>query len=136
MSPQKRRGLVKFSRQFAAAVLVVTATAFIGVAIEHSPVSQAIAPHETGNEKAQVIQRGGRAFVEMKTPNGDYLRQLPAGLSGPGQRGRGGSGSPPNWQLWRNVALIVVLIALVATATAGLDRVSRSARRIRHSARA
>ena len=135
MSTRKRHGLVKFCRQFAAAVVVVTAMAFIGVGIEHSPVSQAMAPHGTGGAKAQLIERGGHAFAEIKTPNGERLRQLPAGLSGPGQRGRGGSGSPPNWQLWRNVALIIVLIALVAVATAGLDQVRRSSRRVRQSAR-
>ena len=136
MSTRKRHGLVKFCRQFAAAVTVVTAMAFIGVGIEHSPVSQAMAPHGTGDAKAQTIERGGHAFAEIKTPNGERLRQLPAGLSGPGQPARGGSGSPPNWQLWRNVALIIVLIALVAAATAGLDQVRRSSRRVRRSARA
>ena len=136
MSTQKGHGLVKFCRQFAAALVVVTALAFIGVAIEHSPMSQAIAPHETGAGKAQIIKRGGHAFAEIKAPNGELLRRLPAGLSGPGLRGRGGSGSPPNWQLWRNVVLIVVLIAVVAAATAGLDHVRRTSRRVRHSARA
>ena len=136
MSPRRRHGLVKFCRQFAAAVLVVTATAFIGVAIEHSPVSQAIAPHVTGGDKAQIIERDGHAFVEIRSPKGEVFRQLPAGLSSPGQRGRGGSGSPPDWQLWRNVVLIIILIALVAGATAGLDRVRRSSRRVRQSTRA
>ncbi len=136
MSTRKGRGLAKFCRQFAAALVVVTAVAFIGVAIEHSPVSQAIAPHETGGDKAKIIERGGHAFAEIKTPNGELLRQLPVGFSGPGQRGRGGSGPPPDWQLWRNVVLIIVLIALVAAATAGLDKVRRTSRRLRQSARA
>ena len=129
MSTRKWHGLVKFCRQLVAAMMVVTAMAFIGVAIEHSPASQAIAPHETGTDKAHIIERGGHTFAEIKTPNGELLRQLPAGLSGPGQRRRGGSGSPPNWQLWRSVVLIIVLIALIAAATAGLDQVRRSSRR-------
>ena len=135
MSTRKWHALTKFCRQFTAALVVVTAAAFIGVAIEHSPVSHAIAPHETGGAKPQIIVRDGHPFVEMKTPNGEVLHQLPAGFS-PGQRGRGGSGSPPNWQLWRNVVLIILLIALVAAATAGLDQVRRTSRRVRQSARA
>jgi len=135
MSTRKRHGLVKFCRQFTAAVVVVTAMAFIGVGIEHSPVSQAIAPNGTSCARAQIIERGGHVFAEIKTPNGELLRQLPAGLSGPGRSGRGGSDSPANWQLWRNVVLIIVLIALIAAATAGLDQVRRSSRRVRQSAR-
>ena len=134
MSHWKRHGLVKFCRQFAAAVVVVTAMAFIGVAIEHSPVSHSdrtlAAPGPRSSSEA------GTPSPRLRPPNGELLRQLPAGLSGPGRRGRGGSGSPPNWQLWRNVVLIIVLIALVAAATAGLDQVRRSSRRVRQSARA
>ena len=139
MSTRKRHGPVKFCRQFVAAVVVVTAMAFIGVAIEHSPVSQSIAPHMTGLAKAQIIVRGGHSFVQIKTSNGELLHQLPAGFNGPGLRGgstpRGGSGSPPDWQLWRNVVLIIVFIAVVAAATAGIDQARRSSRRVHQTPR-
>lgn len=139
MSTRKRHGLVKFSRQFAAAVIVVTAAAFIGVGIEHSPASQAIAPHTTGDAKSQVVVRGGHSFVEIKTSNGELLHPLPAEFNGPGLHGgsapRGGSGSPPDWQMWRNVVLIIMLITVVAVATAGLDQARRYSRRVGQSAR-
>jgi hypothetical protein len=115
-------------RDFLAAVVLVTALAFLGVALEHSSFSSAVAPHSPVGHLNQVTVRvvrpdGQRGTEKVRLPPG--FRQRPRGVV------KLGGGSPFDGADWTLVAQNLGLVAAIALPIVGLDQLRRVARRRR-----
>ena len=128
--------LVKFARHFLAVTCVVVVVFFIGVALEHSPLSQAVAPHADlqQHESFSVVKRDGQVYVEVVTGSKGHEKTVLHKARGVPTAGHpvdlGGSrGSPFNPSGWPQAAAIAVVILVGAGVVALLDRRRRSTRR-------
>jgi len=122
----------KFARQLLGALVLVTAIAFLGVALEHSSLSNVVAPHGSGPRDLLRTVNGGRVVVTG--PHGQHRTVLPPGfhLVRGSESGRG-SGSPLVLDNWTLVVQNLGLVAAVAVVIVILDQFRRVARRRRRS---
>jgi hypothetical protein len=136
---------VRFARHFLAALVLVVALAFVGVAIEHSALSQTVAPHSNTQEATQFVLRNGRPYVRtvVGTTGHEKVSYRPVPFAkGFHPNGRvtgirqGPVGSPPDLSSWSSVVQILVLMVGIALAVAGLDQLRRLARRRRNRSHA
>jgi hypothetical protein len=104
-STKRARAAWRFSRQLLAALILVTAVAFLGVGLEHSRLSNIVAPH------VPVVVRAVRRNVRSET-----IIHL-------------GSGPPPNLAGWVPVVQLLGLMAAIALVVATADTVQRASRR-------
>jgi hypothetical protein len=113
------RATLRFSRHLAAAALLVTAVAFLGVGLEHTPVSRMLpAVHgDRGESGKRVIDRFGHIPNKHLAPRG------------------GGPGPPSNLASWPSVGHVLLEITLIALVVVALDGIRRLARRHRHGRR-
>jgi hypothetical protein len=132
MNTRSRRQPLKFLRDFVAALVLVAAVAFLGVALEHSSLSDALAPHA-------VVGHGNQVTVRVIRPNGQRGNEkvrLPPGFH---QRPRGviklGGGIPFDLADWTLVVQNLGLVAAIALPLVGVDQLRRLVRRRRRTNR-
>jgi hypothetical protein len=99
-STKRVRSVWKFSRQLFAVLVLVTAVAFLGVALEHSRLSNVVAPH------VSVVVRPVR-------PVGHHV----------------GVGPPPDLTAWPPVIQLLLLMAAITLVVVTADTVRRASRR-------
>jgi hypothetical protein len=99
------RSAWKFSRQFAAALVLVVGIAFLGVGLEHSRLSNVVAPH------VPVVVRAVRHYVRS-----ERVIHL-------------SSGPPPDLAEWLPVVQLLGLMAVITLVVATADTVLRASRR-------
>jgi hypothetical protein len=143
MARSRQNAVGRFARHFVASLALVIVTAFLALAVEYSPVSQAVAPHSPTSERTQLVVHHGQPYVKV-TQNSSgrqtvyYRHVLPA--SGPTPTGHGAvrikeGAAPAAVSHWRRVVEILALITLVALVIATLDRALRTLRRRRRRSR-
>ena len=109
MKPTKRvKAAWKFSRQLLAALILVTVVAFLSVGLEHSRLSNIVAPH------VPVVVRS--VPLSHRNARSGTVIHL-------------GSGPPPDLPAWPPVIQLLGLMAVITLIVVTADTVQRAARR-------
>ena len=123
-------------------LMVTSAVAAFGIALDHSSLSQLLAPHSYDSLKSQLVLHNGQPYVKdivvvdghrTVTVRPIRLREgtHPQGVS----RIKTGIAMPPELSGWRQVPINLTLVAVIALVAAGLDRIQRTFFRRRRLAR-
>lgn len=132
------RGVVRLSRHFVMALVVVIVISLVALLIEHSALSQSVAPHSSASEHSELVLRDGQPYIRVDVNAAGRSTVTYRRAAVPKRDVHGGvvrikqGGSPADLSRWNAVLEIIVLIVVIALLVAVIDRLRRRVRRRRH----